>query len=105
MLDMNKIDELVAMSIVAFGCYCVEWMYFPKLPTPFSQNLPFVGMYDNKANLYCLSLDDSCGVKVWFEDEIETTKTLSLEELKLRYPLTYVSLITHICDMIENGKI
>ena len=105
-MDINiKTNDLIAMAIVAFGFCCVEWTYYPKLPKPFSENLPFVGMCDNKANLLCLTLDDSNNVKVWFEDEMGDTKALTLDEVKVRYPFMFVSLITHICDMIENAEV
>lgn len=97
------LEKLIAMFIVAKGTPIGEgFTYFPKLPKPFSEKLDFQNSCGCNADLLCLRVNDQFGVEVWFVDEDGDTFYYGLKEIQRSHPILFVSLFTHIYDMIEN---
>jgi len=97
------IEKLIAMFIVAKGEFNgEEFEYFPNLPKPFSENIDFQNSCGCNADLLCLRVNDQFDVKVWFVDKDGDTFCYGLKEIQRSHPILFVSLFTHIFDMIEN---
>lgn len=96
-------ESLIAMVVIACGqhdgCF---FEYFPKLPSCFTENLNFQGSCGCNADFLRLTVNDRFGVDCWFADEDGDTFFYSLKEIMATHPILYVSIVTHICDMIEN---
>ena len=98
-----KIEPIIAMYIVAMGEWNgVQWELFPKLPNCFTDNLNFQSSWGCNADFLRLTVNDLFGVEVWFADEFGDTFFCSLEEIKVRHPLLFTSIVTYVYDMIEN---
>jgi hypothetical protein len=98
------IEKLIAMFIIANGEWNgEEWEYFPKLPTPFCENLiiKFPKCVFN-GDLLSLRVNDKCGVELWFIDNNEEQYYFAWESIKECAPILAAVVITHIYDMIEN---
>ena len=99
------IEKLIAMYIIACGDWNgVQWEWFPKLPTCFTDNLNFQSSCGCNADFLRLTVNDICGVEVWFIDENDCTFYYGLDEIKKSHPYLFVTIVTHIFDMIENFK-
>ena len=108
---MNKeitieIEKLIAMFVIAKGMpFCGAFVYEPKLPKPICEGIKFNGCCPTNAKLGCLCVNSSFKVECWFigtYDGKEKVFYMSLEELKMYQPMLFVSIFTHIYDMIEN---
>ena len=98
-----EIEKLIAMFVVAKGEFNGnEFEYFPKLPKPFSENIDFQNSCGCNADLLCLRVNNLFGVEVWFADKDDDTFYYGLKEIQRSHPILFVSLFTHIFDMIEN---
>jgi hypothetical protein len=97
------IEKLIAMYIIACGDWNgVQWELFPKLPTCFTDNLDFQSSYGCNADFLRLTVNDIFGVEVWFVDENGCAFYYGLNEIKKSHPYLFVTIVTHIFDMIEN---
>lgn len=97
------IETLIAMFVIAIGEWNgVQWEYFPKLPNCFTENLNFQASCGCNANFLRLTVNDLCGVECWFVDEDGDSFYYSLNDIKKSHPFLFVSIITHVFDMIEN---
>ena len=98
-----KAEALIAAYIVAMGEWNgVQWELFPKLPTCFTDNLDFQSSCGCNADFLRLTVNDICGVEVWFVDENDCAFYYGLNEIKKSHPYLFVAIVTHIFDMIEN---
>lgn len=97
------IETLIAMFVVAMGEWNgVQWEYFPKLPNCFTENLNFQASCGCNADFLRLTVNDLFGVECWFVDEDGDSFYYGLDEIKKTHPFLFVSIITHVFDMIEN---
>ena len=91
------------MAIIAFGnndgCF---FEYVPKLPSCFAENLNFAPCWGHKADFLRLTINDRMGIDCWFVDEEGNTFYYSLEEIKTKHPSLYVSIVTHMVDVVEH---
>ena len=107
---MNKeitigIEKLIAIFVVAKGTPIgVGFTYFPKLPKPFSENIDFQNSCGCNADLLCLRVNSQFDVEVWFADKDGDTFCYGLKEIQKSHPMLFVSILTHVFDMIENIK-
>ena len=98
-----KAEALIAAYIVAMGDWNgVQWELFPKLPTCFTDNLDFQSACGCNADFLRLTVNDIFGVEVWFVDENDCAFYYGLNEIKKSHPYLFVTIVTHIFDMIEN---
>ena len=102
-----EVEALVAMFVIAMGkSFGDRYKYVPKIPNVFSTNININGFVGNFSHLRV----DSDGLTFGFtKKEIYTTlmkddteRRFSIEEVKRFAPCLLVSIITHVCDMIEN---
>lgn len=93
------------MAIIAFGqndgCF---FEYVPKLPNCFAENLNFAPCWGHKADFLRLTINDQMGIDCWFVDEEENTFYYSIEEIKKKHPTLFVSIVTHMIDMVHNMR-
>jgi hypothetical protein len=100
-----KVEKLIAMFVIAVGTPIGKgFTYFPKLPKPFSENIDFQNSCGCNADLLCLRVNSLFDVEVWFADEDGDTFYYGLKEIQRSHPILFVSLFTHIFDMIESIK-
>jgi len=98
-----EINSLVLMFIIAMGKQIgLGFTYIPKLPTPFSKNLDFQNSCGCNADFVCLRVSSEGEVECWFYDGDNGTFSYTLDEIRKMQPMLWVSIITHVCDMIEN---
>ena len=96
------IEKLVAMVVIAFGeSICECFMYTPKLPLVFTENINVNG---KSVNFKSISVFPNGMLLFWFEKEDGYYGTLTIEDVKRHCPYLLVSIITHVFDMIENVK-
>ena len=101
-----EIEKLIAMFVIAKGMqFCGTFLYEPKLPKPISENIDFNSACGCMANFGCLRVNSNLGVECWFIDSDGDTFCYSLKEIKRSQPLLFVSIFTHVFDMIENIEI
>lgn len=99
------IEPLIAMFVFASGEFNGEvFEYFPNLPKSFSENIDFQNSCGCNADLLCLRVNDQFDVEVWFADKDGDTFCYGLKEIQKSHPMLFVSLFTHIFDMIGNLK-
>ena len=105
---MNKeitigIEKLIAMFIIAKGKGFGEgFMYVPKLPRPITEGIDFQTSCGCLAKFLSLSVNTKMEVECWFIDSDGDTFSYSLKEIKRSQPILFVSIFTHVYDMIEN---
>ena len=105
-----NMETLMMMFIIAMG----EWdgicfVYYPKLPKPFSENVEGIG--NGCADLLSLRVDPTdlgSGVQFWFMDDEHGEGRCKGEwfytwsELKKTHPTLCAIVFTNIYDMINN---
>ena len=105
-----NMETLMMMFIIAMG----EWdgicfVYYPKLPKPFSENVRGIG--NGCADLLSLRVDPTdlgSGVQFWFMDDEHGEGSCKGEwfrtwkDIKHTNPMLAVSTFTHIFDIINN---
>jgi len=97
-----EINKLVVMFVIAMGnAIGCGFTYISKLPTCFSKHITLNKVY---VDFICLRVNSKLELECWFVDEDENTFSLSLDEVKCVKPTLWVSIITHVFDMIENLK-
>lgn len=97
-----EINKLIIMAVIAFGegiCGC--FVYEPKLPLEFTHNIKVKG---KMVNFKAIGVCSNGMLSFWFEEENDKCSYLTLEEVKTYCPYLFVSIITHVFDMIENVK-
>ena len=94
------IEPLITMFVIAMGAQIGSgFTYFIKLPTCFEQ-VKFKGSI---VKLCAMRVDSECNLEFWFIDcYTDETFSLSLDYIKENYPLMFASVVTHVCDTIEN---
>ena len=96
------IEKLIEMAIIACGKndgYFFE--YYPKLPSCFTEKLNFTA-WGNNADFLRVTANDKFGVDCWFVNKDGETFYYDLKEVRKLHPILYVSLVTHMFDVIEN---
>ena len=97
-----EIEPLITMFVIAMGtqiCGGCGFTYFIKLPTCFKQ-VKFKGSI---VELCAMQVNSECNLEFWFIDCFtDETFSLSLDYIKKNYPLMFASVVTHVCDTIEN---
>lgn len=93
-------EKLIALFIIAFG----EWdgvcfVYYPKLPTPFCNELNIDG---NDGDLLSLRVNEDMEVEFWFIDKHEDHFSFTWKTMNQIKPWLCAVVFTHIYDMIEN---
>ena len=106
---MNKkektigIETIIAMFVIAMGDWNgTQWEYFPNLPKCFTENLNIQASCGRNADFLRLTVNDLFGVECWFIDKDEDLFYYSLDDVKKAHPFLFVSIVTHVFDMIEN---
>ena len=98
-----EIEKLIAMFIIAKGNQIGDgFTYFAKLPKPLSEGIDFNSSCGCIAKFCCLRVNSKLGVECWFIDSDGDTFYYSLKEIKIIQPMLFVSIFTHVFDMIEN---
>ena len=103
-MDKNitiAIKDLIAMAVIAFGdgvCDC--FVYTPKLPLVFTNNINIEGKI---VNFKAISVYPNGMLSFWVENG-DKCSYLTIEEVKRYCPYLFVSIVTHVCDLIENLK-
>jgi len=94
------IETLITMFVIAMGDNIGSvFTYFLKLPTCFKQ----IRFKSTIVELCAMQVDSECNLKFWFIDcYTDETFSLSLGYIKENYPLMFASVVTHVCDTIEN---
>ena len=101
-----EIEKLIAMFVIAKGKQmCGTFLYEPKLPKPISEGIDFNSSCGCLAKFGCLRVNSKLGVECWFIDSDGDTFCYSLKEIKRSQPMLFVSIFTHVFDMIENIEI
>ena len=108
---IKEIETLMAYYIIATGEFDgVCFVNYPKLPTPFCENIKIGKEVGDLLSLRVgdlLSLrvdpnDDKLRVQLWFIDKHENHFFLNWEEIVRIKPTLAAVVFTHIYDMIEN---
>ena len=95
-----EIKKLITMFVIAMGKQIGNgFTYMIKLPSCFGENIKF---QDCKANLLALRVNSDLEIEVWFVDEDGNTFVYSLADIRETHPFLFVSIVTHVFDMIEN---
>ena len=97
-----EISKLIMMVAIAFGegiCEC--FVYEPKLPLEFTNGIKIKGKV---VNFVAIGVYPDGTLSFWFKEENDKCSYLTLEEVKTYCPYLFVSIITHIFDLIENVK-
>lgn len=101
-----EIEKLIAMFIIAKGTPIgVGFTYFPKLPKPIAEGIDFQTSCGCLAKFLSLRVNSKMEVECWFIDSDSDTFSYSLKEIKRSQPILFVSIFTHVFDMIENIEI
>ena len=100
------IEALIAMFVIAMGEFNgEEFVYYPKLPTPFCTNVALhLPKCTFHGDLLSLRVNENFGVELWFIDKDEEQYYFSWETIKSARPTLAAIVFTHIFDMIENLK-
>lgn len=100
-----EINKLIAMFIIACGeAIGIGFSYIPKLPSCFREHLDFNNCCGCYADLICVRVNSDLEIECWFQDKDGDTFSYSLDEIRTMKPYLWISLITHVFDMIENVK-
>lgn len=108
---MNKeitigIEKLIAMFVIAKGMQIGDgFTYFPKLPKPIAEGIDFQTSCGCLAKFLSLRVNSKMEVECWFIDSDGDTFSYSLKEIKRSQPILFVSIFTHVFDMIENIEV
>ena len=95
-----EIKKLITMFVIAMGKQIGDgFTYMIKLPSCFGENIKF---QDCKANLLALRVNSELELEVWFADEDVDTFDYSLEDIRKTHPFLFVSIVTHVYDMINS---
>lgn len=93
-------EKLIALFIIAFGeLDGVCFVYYPKLPKPFSEGLNVDGL---DGDLLSLRVNNRGEVEFWFIDKEETQFFFTWKTMNQIKPWLCAVVFTHIYDMIEN---
>ena len=97
-------EALAAMFIIAMGEFDgVSFVYHPKLPKPFCENVPIkLPSCTFKGDLLSLHVNENMEVELWFIDKNEEAFFFTWDECKKFNPMLAAVVFTHIYDMIEN---
>ena len=97
-----EIKKLITMFVIAMGKQIGDgFTYMIKLPSCFGENINFQTCH---GNLLCLRVNSDLEIEVWFVDKIGVTFEYPIEDIRESHPFLFVSIVTHIFDMIENVK-
>ena len=96
-------EVLMAFYIIAtseFDGVC--WVNYPKLPTPFCENIKIGNKVGDLLSLRVDPNDDVLRVQLWFIDKNENHFFLDWEDIVRIKPTLAAVVFTHVYDMIEN---
>jgi hypothetical protein len=98
-------EVLMAFYIIATGEFDgVCWVNYPKLPTPFCENVKIGNEVGDLLSLRVDPNDSKLRVQLWFMDERENSFFFTWEEVVQLKPTLAAVVFTHVYDMIENVK-
>lgn len=96
-------EVLMAFYIIATGEFDgVCWVNYPKLPTPFCENIKISNRVVDLLSLRVDPNDDKLRVRLWFIDKNENHFFLDWEDIVRIKPTLAAVVFTHVYDMIEN---
>ena len=95
-----EIKKLITMFVIAMGKQIGNgFTYMIKLPSCFGENIKF---QDCKANILALRVNSDLELEVWFADEDGGTFAYPLASIRETHPFLFVSIVTHVYDMINS---
>ena len=95
-----EIKKLITMFVIAMGKQIGDgFTYMIKLPSCFDENIKF---QDCNANLLALRVNSDLELEVWFADKIGITFEYPIEDIRETHPFLFVSIVTHVYDMINS---
>ena len=98
-------ELLMAFYIIATGEFDgVCWVNYPKLPTPFCENVKIGNEVGDLLSLRVDPNDSKLRVQLWFMDEQENSFFFTWEEVVQLKPTLAAVVFTHVYDIIENVK-
>lgn len=105
-MDKNitiAIKDLIVMAVIAFGdgvCDC--FVYTPKLPLVFTNNLRIEDkpLMDFKG----IAVYPDGELKFLFANKHDDLDMFSIHMVNHYFPCLFASIVTHVCDLIENLK-
>ena len=98
-------EVLMAFYIIATGEFDgVCFVNYPKLPTPFCENIKIGNKVGDLLSLRVDPNDDVLRVQLWFIDKNENHFFLDWEDIVRIKPTLAAVVFTHVYDMIENIK-
>lgn len=96
-------ETLMAFYIIATGEFDgVCWVNYPKLPTPFCENIKIGNEVGDLLSIRVDPNDDKLRVQLWFIDKHENHFFLNWEDIVRIKPTLAAVVFTHVYDMIEN---
>ena len=95
-----EIKKLITMFVIAMGKQIGDgFTYMIKLPSCFGENIKF---QDCKANILALRVNSDLELEVWFADKYVNTFEYPIEDIRKTHPFLFVSIVTHVYDMINS---
>lgn len=96
-------ETLMAFYIIATGEFDgVCFVNYPKLPTPFCENIKIGDKVGDLLSIRVDPNDDVLRVQLWFIDKHENHFFLDWEDIVRIKPTLAAVVFTHVYDMIEN---